>query len=886
MQTKLVFRGSTGIRNTRWITRQWFGVFWLLPTLIGSFLFAEIQVRPVRAASCDPAPTGIIGWWPGNGDATDLIGGNNGALEGGATATAAGMVGEAFSFDGTNGYVQIPDAPALKPANFTVEAWARFSSLNSAGSGGSPAGTQYIVFKQNSRSGNFEGIDLSKTRTAEGDCFKFLVTSASAQSVSINSTTTITTGVWYHVAAVRGSNFLQLYVNGQLQGQTNVTFAQDYGTLPLYFGTTGESSWDHKFAGNLDEVTLYNRPLASNEIAAIYAAGPAGKCEPTGGAVITGQPQSQTVPAGGNAFFEVTAGGSQPLSYQWQFNGTIITGGTSPTLTLTNVQSAQEGGYSVVVSNSLAAATSSVAALVVVPPGAITIDGANKYQVIDGFGVNANSHSWTNNELQPVLDALIDQAGMSLFQAIIINSNWEMTNGDSDPNVMNWNYYDTIYTNADFQKLWGMMAYLNQRGISNGLIPKVGGPGPLWMGGLSLKAGDENYYARMIASLVIYARTNQQLKFNELRPVNETDITYSGVNMSGSAQDVTVLHDLALQLNNNGMSDVRYSGPDMAILSTSWMAAMMNDPLVMGKVAHFGAHFYQTGGGDPTAMSSFIQQSAYPDTPWWATECGVWCSSCNDGVSGDGSWAYAQGTASWLLYLLGEGASACIVFEAYDSQYYGYNAQTGQNTPATWSFWGLMAVDNINATPRTYTPRKQFYTFAQIAKFVRPGAQRINVSASPSGVTMLAFYNTNNGQFTVTGVNSNTTTTSLSCVLTSLPAIPSLDLYYTTSATNLAQGAPVGVTNGIFSVAIPANSVFTLTHSNAASIFLTPLMQNGNFGLTLSGPAGFTYQLQASTNLANWVVLTNVVNSNGTIGFTDTNMPAFSARFYRAMLSN
>ena len=47
----------------------------------------------------------------------------------------------------------------------------------------------------------------------------------------------------------------------------------------------------------------------------------------------------------------------------------------------------------------------------------VTINGAQTYQTIDGFGVNANSGSWTNNDLQPVLDALIDQAGMTLFLA-------------------------------------------------------------------------------------------------------------------------------------------------------------------------------------------------------------------------------------------------------------------------------------------------------------------------------------------------------------------------------------------------------------------------------------------------------------------------------------
>jgi hypothetical protein len=47
--------------------------------------------------------------------------------------------------------------------------------------------------------------------------------------------------------------------------QTNVNFPQNYGTLPLYFGTSGQSYWDHKLRGALDEVSLYNRALSSNE---------------------------------------------------------------------------------------------------------------------------------------------------------------------------------------------------------------------------------------------------------------------------------------------------------------------------------------------------------------------------------------------------------------------------------------------------------------------------------------------------------------------------------------------------------------------------------------------------------------------------------------------
>src|SRR5215471_4894570 len=81
------------------------------------------------AASCFPPPTGIISWWPGDGDASDVVGTNDGILQGGATASAAAVVNSGFSFDGTNGYVQMPDSPLFHLTNLTVEAWVRFSSL-------------------------------------------------------------------------------------------------------------------------------------------------------------------------------------------------------------------------------------------------------------------------------------------------------------------------------------------------------------------------------------------------------------------------------------------------------------------------------------------------------------------------------------------------------------------------------------------------------------------------------------------------------------------------------------------------------------------------------------------------------------------------------------
>jgi regulation of enolase protein 1 (concanavalin A-like superfamily) len=81
---------------------------------------------------------------------------------------------------------------------------------------------------------------------------------------------------------------------------------------------------------------------------------------------ITSQPANQSVPVGGSASFQVAASGSAPLSYQWVFNGTALTGATGTILALNNVQTNQAGAYSARVSNSAGAVTSGAAQLTVV----------------------------------------------------------------------------------------------------------------------------------------------------------------------------------------------------------------------------------------------------------------------------------------------------------------------------------------------------------------------------------------------------------------------------------------------------------------------------------------------------------------------------------------
>ena len=90
-----------------------------------------LTVDPV---TCTPPPANMISWWPGDGNASDLVGGHDGTFAGGANANAVGEVVKAFEFQGGSEVVNVPNSSVYDfGANpFSIDTWVKFNSVSAS----------------------------------------------------------------------------------------------------------------------------------------------------------------------------------------------------------------------------------------------------------------------------------------------------------------------------------------------------------------------------------------------------------------------------------------------------------------------------------------------------------------------------------------------------------------------------------------------------------------------------------------------------------------------------------------------------------------------------------------------------------------------------------
>src|SRR5262249_12771173 len=127
---------------------------------------------------------------------------------------------------------------------------------------------------------------------------------------------------FHHVAVTKNSSNVVFYMDGV--AYPGPAFSSTFTfTTGAVIGAGGETLGG-SFHGIIDELAVYDHALTSNEIQSIYGARSSGKCAtPTAPSILT-QPVGKSATLGDNVTFNVTVAGTQPLIYQWKFNGTNI----------------------------------------------------------------------------------------------------------------------------------------------------------------------------------------------------------------------------------------------------------------------------------------------------------------------------------------------------------------------------------------------------------------------------------------------------------------------------------------------------------------------------------------------------------------------------------
>ncbi len=213
--------------------------------------------------------TGLVGYWPFNGNANDASGnGNNGTVYGATLTTDRnGVPNSAYSFDGISNYIGINNSILpVTSSSSTVSVWF-LTSDNDA----------HLILDR-SGPGNTKKIGITINVDPQGNT----VVSAGGENANcagpcacFSSNTSPLPSVWNHVVLVNDllANTSKIFLNGQLVATrnsfcyTNFSTPTSIGRGNSFYNTNGDAHVN----GKIDDVGIWSRALTASEVLQLYS---------------------------------------------------------------------------------------------------------------------------------------------------------------------------------------------------------------------------------------------------------------------------------------------------------------------------------------------------------------------------------------------------------------------------------------------------------------------------------------------------------------------------------------------------------------------------------------------------------------------------------------
>jgi hypothetical protein len=199
--------------------------------------------------------TGLVGWWPFNGNANDESGnGNNGTVNGATLTTDRfGMVNKAYSFDGVNDLILINAQSTIpQTSDYSVSFW--FYSPTSNFNGAFLSFQSWFCKLGHDYPGLFYKDEIGNQSNT------WYIQQHFSTEPSINS--------WHFLVITKTGNNVSLHLDNQLVGSTVTYGFSNFSPSSLI--QLGFYCCGMYYNGKLDDFALWNRTLTPTEITNLY----------------------------------------------------------------------------------------------------------------------------------------------------------------------------------------------------------------------------------------------------------------------------------------------------------------------------------------------------------------------------------------------------------------------------------------------------------------------------------------------------------------------------------------------------------------------------------------------------------------------------------------
>jgi glucuronoarabinoxylan endo-1,4-beta-xylanase len=441
----------------------------------------------------------------------------------------------------------------------------------------------------------------------------------------------------------------------------------------------------------------------------------------------------------------------------------------------------------------------------------VTVNGATKYQTIDGFGVseafgqaNAIQNVSSTSAQQQMLDLLFNKstgAGFSILRNLLpsdTNHTIEPT-GPASPTAAPEYTWDgsswgqvwlsqqaqSYGVNQIYGDAWSAPGFMKTNGNESNGGTLCGAPGASCTSG-DWRQAYANYLLQYIKDYQSAGVTLSHIGF-----VNEPNLTtsYSSMVMS-PAQTANFVDVLGPTLKAAGLkTQIVCCEPEGWDLAQSYASGITSDAVASSYVNILSSHGYTAA---PTSTLTGTNGKHVWETEWSTFDS--WNPAWDDNSDASGF--------TWAQHI--------------------YTALTSANLSAFLYWWGVSnGTDNqglIQLNGTTVNVAKRLWAFANYSRFVRPGATRIGAVSGDSNLETTAYTNTDGSTaIVVLNTATNDIATSFALQNTNGTNGTSVVPYITNATNNTAAQTALSVQNGAFSATVPARSLVTYVIPAASS---------------------------------------------------------------------